>query len=140
MSYAIWPLPVSFDASGVSGGPQSNRITFSSDSGIPIERRRNTARVESWSLKTFPVSDAKLAEFEDWFDDSIAAGASPFVLQHPKTRKFGLWKIVDGSPPYTLTIVSSTLTSISFTGMLLPNPLSQSDYTLAGGSYISRVP
>ncbi len=140
MTLAIWPLRLSFDLLGTYGGPQSNRVSFGTDSGIPIERPKYTAETELWNFVTEPMERFDVNIFTAWYRDTLVSGVSPFVLTHPMTEEFARWKIVDGSPPYTVRPISYELVTLSFQAMKLAHPVDQSAYYITADDRIGAMP
>lgn len=140
MTLAIWPLRPSYDLAGTSGGPQSNRVSFGTESGIPIERPKYSAELELWNIITEPVERSEANIFAAWYRDTVFSGALPFILTHPMTNAFGRWKIIDGSPPYTIQPISYELVTLRFQAMKLPNPVDQGAYYITADGRIEAAP
>lgn len=139
MTLAIWPLRLEFDAAGTMGGPQNNRVTFQTDSMIPIERPLTTARIELWRIVTAPLDRGEVQYFETWFDTDTAYGVHKFVMAHPRNDTLGLWKIRAGDMPYRVNNVTGTLFTISFEAMMLPGAVDAEAYVITADNRIEAV-
>ncbi|UWQ77397.1 hypothetical protein [Leisingera sp. M658] len=82
-------LPISF--SGSEGGLQVSKM----DTGPSKRRRRTTAAPQVFSLTFAPVTEAALAEFEDFFRDDLAGGVLSFTMAHPIYETERTWRFKD---------------------------------------------
>lgn len=66
--------------------PANNLIRSSMDIGPAKVRRRTTANTKPVSFNIF-VKNENMAEFETFFNDTLASGALEFDFKHPRTEQ-----------------------------------------------------
>lgn len=86
MADAIWPasLPQAPLTAKLSGADEPRVVSFSTDTGPPIVRRRTTARWERWSIG-LRLTRTQLATLNTFFRDTVQAGALPFQWKNHET-------------------------------------------------------
>lgn len=81
---AVWPLPSRKLHIGFQRVPLPNVVRSQFDVGPAKTRRRATAR--GFDIKgTITITDAELATFETWFEDTILDGSLEFDWTDPQT-------------------------------------------------------
>ena len=140
MSVPFWPtdMPQSM-TTAISGGPQDGRVSFQPDYGPPIERKRTTGLVHTYTLDFGPITRTQLSAFESWFQNTVANGAKTFIMRDPFHDKPKWWRIASSDPVYQLQGVSETHVNLSFTGMMLPADPWFADYVEANTSRVPHV-
>lgn len=121
-----------------TGGPQDNRVSFSPDYGMPIERPKGSDAPEIYDVgyEVFDLED--YAVFKAWFKDDLASGTKRFAWRHPIGDSVALWRIVSQDPPYTVTAASGgQFVSLTMRIMRVPGEPWFVDYV---PSDTSRVP
>jgi len=109
-----------------TGGPTDQNASFSTDVGPPITRRRTTGRVEAWRLAVLFQDRDKFADFDDWYQDDLQAGALPFVWRHPGTKRIERFQF---SPArYDASYPTDEWVRVTFTALILPGRLWFADY------------
>lgn len=105
VSLPSWPLAMrKRGAAGVSGGPQSNAVSFDPDIGPAITRRRATSFVRNYRVSFDALSLAEYTAFQTFFHTTLQDGTLPFAWYHPMTD--GLTKarfILSSNQPYEET-------------------------------------
>lgn len=117
-----WPFTDPFYPQLTStGGPIDQTASFQPDIGIPITRRRTTAKVESWSLAVMLNDFAQLAEFEAWFQDDLEGGALPFVWRHPVSKAVARFRFTPAT--YDTSYPGGEWVRVGFSALILPGRL-----------------
>lgn len=140
MPAVLWPIPVDMAVSGTSGAPQDRRHSFQTDSMIPVERTKLTARIELWNMRTMPLEPDQIEIFENWFDGDAGAGVIPFILPHPRTSTLWSWKFMPGDSPYSVVELGGRLACITLQARRLPAAIDQSAYGITADGYLRELP
>ena len=119
---ATWPvaLPQLPAVGALSGGPQSNKVSFQPDAGPQIDRRRGTAVAHIRNIRLPLITDAQLATFVSFFETDLKDGVLPFVWPDPITSVSHNWKFAGGESPYSVNTLMPDRHELSFTLMRLP--------------------
>ena len=89
-----WPigLPQRPLAEGLSGQPEPNVVSFTSDVGAEHLRRRATARRETIACQ-FIVTDAQRSQFLNFFRETLKDGTLTYEWQDPIDEVQGTYRI-----------------------------------------------
>jgi hypothetical protein len=114
-----WPFvdPLYLSVSSTSA-VMDQAATFQPDVGPAITRRRITARVDIWSGSVIMRDYAQLAQFENWFDNDLAAGTKPFIWRRSDLDAVAFFKFAPAS--YSKAFLGNELCRLSFDMMVLP--------------------
>lgn len=104
-----------------TGGPMDQTARFEPDLGVPITRRRTTARVDMWSMVMLFPTRERFHEFKGWFEDDLRAGSLPFVWRRPSTGEVSLFKFTPAS--YETVFPGGPNVRVSFGVLILPGKL-----------------
>lgn len=91
-----WPvgLPQTPEYQAWSEKPQRNVATFQPEVGPPKQRRRSTAN-GAIAQAVFLMTDAQIAIFDTFYEDTLADGTIPFTWDHPVTGIEYTWSFED---------------------------------------------
>jgi len=86
MTLPIWPytLPKA-GLLGVSGGPQSNVLSFDPEIGPSIQRRRSSSNWRTYEIGLSPINAEQRQTFINFFDNLIGSGVKWFRWVDPMT-------------------------------------------------------
>ena len=116
MSIAVWPntLP-SGTISDMSGGPQSNAVTFTPQTGPTIDRRRSSSVARKRKIKLPPLTLTQYATFRTFFETTLQYGILPFNWEDPFTGTTVRMKFIQTNDPiYNEVMLTPDLTQIDF--------------------------
>lgn len=115
MADPVWPvsLPVA-GANGVSGGPQSNVISFEPDVGPTIDRRRASVVTRLYDVTLPMLTAAQYATFATFFNATLNGGILPFTWVNPMTSATQRVKFVQKDQGYQEERVTKDYYKISF--------------------------
>ncbi|AWC25449.1 hypothetical protein CO731_04946 [Aminobacter sp. MSH1] len=120
MSDPTWPVELPPAARiGISGGPQSNAVSFQPEVGPSIDRLRASTVVRKYQVELPPMESAAYDVFMAFFTDTLASGILPFQWYDPFTRSVRRFKFVHNAPVYSEQALRSGLYVISFEIMRL---------------------
>lgn len=115
MSDPVWPVSLPPAARvGISGGPQSNAVSFKPEVGPSIDRRRASSVVRKYQVELPAMEAATYDAFVAFFDDTLKSGVLPFQWYDPFTRSAGRFKFVHNDPVYTQEALASGLFVVRF--------------------------
>ncbi len=136
MPEILWPpqAPIYPIRNSVRGGGVPDRVSFQTDSNIPIDRPLITAQVKNYDITLPPMARADFAAFEDWYRTTLGMGTRRFVWLHPMTGRFALCRILSGDPAYQEQQVIKQKIAVSFRMMVLPNAVDQQLYLINASS------
>ncbi|OWJ78424.1 hypothetical protein CDV49_08285 [Haematobacter genomosp. 1] len=81
---------------------QDNRVSFEPEVGVAIERPKTSWAPEVYSVELRLLTIPQFEAFQRWYKLDLHHGVLPFEFYHPITRVRSAWKIVKGSPPYSV--------------------------------------
>ena len=81
----LWPsaLPLWPGVNGFSGAKQPGKVAFQPESGPPIMRAAQTARVDVYEVTFAPLTKAQMETFRTFYDTTLGQGAIKFGMAHP---------------------------------------------------------
>lgn len=146
MALPVWPENLrAAGAAGVSGGPQTNVISFDPEVGPPITRRRASVIYRSYSVSLPLLSPEEYELFQTFFHTTLLDGSLPFRRRHPMTDEWHRCRF-DGAKDrsYTETRVNSMLYSLQFSLVVLdrltaPGAFTTGMWSIAPGDQIAVV-
>lgn len=129
----LWPsgLPLYPSSRGFSGAKEPGKVAFQPESGAPIVRRAQTARVDLYDATFAWLRRDQVETFRTFYDDTLAQGALKFAMAHPVKQVVREAQIV-GEP--TEASMSRVHFAISFRLLMVDvAPSYAADVTLANG-------
>lgn len=114
-TYSAWPpsLPQR-PLPGMRSSPQSNKLSFSPERGVTIDRRAGSSVTHKVSLSFDLTSFSMLEDFELWFQETLYDGTLAFRWEDPRDQLPYLWKFTEANPPYEIQFDRGTHITISF--------------------------
>lgn len=96
---AAWPasLPQRADRHPYQETPQPAVTMFKPEVGSPIIRRRSTVHLSAATF-AFVMTSAQVATFEAFVKSTLASGALPFTIRHPRTDAVVTATFIDETP------------------------------------------
>lgn len=141
MAEILWPpqAPLYPVRNSVRGGGVPDRLSFQTDSNIPIDRPLITAQVKNYDIALPPMTRGDFAAFETWYREALRMGTRRFVWLHPMTGRFALCRILSGEPSYQEQQVIKQKIAVSFRMMVLPNAVDQQLYLINSCNVVVAV-
>lgn len=92
MALSAWPatLPQHPLRDGFTEQRQPNVVAFKPDVGPPKTSRRSTA-AGTLTAASFILTPAQKADFEEFYEATLADGTLPFLWDHPQTAVPYIW-------------------------------------------------
>jgi hypothetical protein len=99
MTYPTWPpgLPTAIEINGLTETPIDQWIEMNVDTGSPKRRLRFTGLMANLKGK-MTMSTAQLAQFDTFFNSTLAYGSQPFQWIRPSTGGTVVMRFLSQSP------------------------------------------
>lgn len=96
-----WPatLPEA-GLNGISGGPQSNAVSFTPQQGPTIDRKAASSVVRKYQVQLPPIDRTTYGYFITFFETTLNYGVLPFTMTDPFTNTTKQYKFVQNNPVY----------------------------------------
>lgn len=117
MALPVWPstLPQAGVIDNMSGGPQSNAVSFKPQNGPTIDRKKSSSVARNRKMQTAPMTKAQYATFKTFFETTLAYGVLPFTWTDGFTGATGVrMKFIQNDPVYNEVMLTSDLIQIDF--------------------------
>jgi hypothetical protein len=134
----LWPstLPLWPGVNGFSGTKQSGKVEFQPESGPPIVRAAQTARVDVYEVTFAPLTKTQTEAFRTFYDTTLGHGSIKFGMAHPVKQVVRDAQIV-GEP--TETALGGGLWAVAFRLLMVDvTPSWAGDVSITDGALVDN--
>jgi len=136
----VWPatLPLYPGRDGLSGGKAPGKVSFQPESGPPIARAAQTARVDVYDCTFGPLTKTQIEAFRTFYDATLGQGSLKFAMAHPVKQVVREAQII-GEP--TETNLATGWWVVSFSMMMVDvAPAYFADTNITNGTIVYTAP